>query len=751
MSIPFRDALPVTPAPVSPAPLTDTVPLELLDPSLGGGCALLAQPGLILNRHATRMLRAAGWRLGPNPMAHLAVWGRRPGGAPTIAFAHRTGRPLLTLEDGFLRGIRPPLKGLARRHGPKQPPFLSLLLDDRGIHLDATRPSRLEAVIEALATCPLAPDLSHRAEAGLHRLRALGLSKYTPCGRGALALPKPGYVLLIDQTRGDASIHLGCAGPESFRAMLDAARAENPGCPIIIKSHPAAGQDRRRGHFTPEDLRPGETLLTAPINPLDLVDGAARVYAVTSQLGYEAVLAGRPTELFGLPFYAGWGLTNDRLAPPRFARARTTRPSREQIFAATHLIAPLYWCPYRGRLTSFEATLDALEAMARAEQGDGAAGRPLPRAVYAGFASWKRRQTALFGPPYTAGTRHRRRADTATALADSKPTGTGTPPARLWLWASRAEPEILTRASIAGIPAGLVEDGFLRSVGLGARLTDTASLVFDDLGIHYDPARPSRLEQLIEKAATFPPDDPRLLRTATLMANIRKTGVTKYNLEHHAATRSQAEATLANIPSERPLLLVPGQVADDASVRLGAANAPAQDNLALLAAARAANPDAFIVYKPHPDVEAGLRAGAIREAEAKRLADMVATRCPAAPLLERAAGLWTLTSLMGFEALLRGVPVTCLGAPFYAGWGLTRDAGPVPDRRRARPSLTALAWAALIAYPRYVDPETGFAAPPEIVLERLASGRPANRGTGLRRALSAGQDLLGHLGLVGWR
>ena len=31
----------------------------------------------------------------------------------------------------------------------------------------------------------------------------------------------------------------------------------------------------------------------------------------------------------------------------------------------------------------------------------------------------------------------------------------------------------------------------------------------------------------------------------------------------------------------------------------------------------------------------------------------------------------TLTSLTGFEALLRGIEVHAYGGPFYAGWGLT--------------------------------------------------------------------------------
>jgi capsular polysaccharide export protein len=81
------------------------------------------------------------------------------------------------------------------------------------------------------------------------------------------------------------------------------------------------------------------------------------------------------------------------------------------------------------------------------------------------------------------------------------------------------------------------------------------------------------------------------------------------------------------------------------------------------------------------------------------------------------------TSLAGFEALLRLKPVTTYGVPFYAGWGLTTDLGPIPKRRTARRSLDELVAATLILYPRYLDPTTGLPCPPEILVERLADGK----------------------------
>ncbi|MEM9844359.1 MAG: capsular polysaccharide biosynthesis protein, partial [Pseudomonadota bacterium] len=159
-------------------------------------------------------------------------------------------------------------------------------------------------------------------------------------------------------------------------------------------------------------------------------------------------------------------------------------------------------------------------------------------------------------------------------------------------------------------------------------------------------------------------------------------------------------------------------------------------NLALLEAARRAHPDAVLLYKPHPDVEAGLRPGTVSDTALRDLGATALPRTDPVLLLQEVQAVWTMTSLLGFEALIRGVPVTTLGAPFYAGWGLTEDLGEVPkDRRHARPTLQGLVHAALIDYPRYVDPLSGLHCPVETVVDRLSTGDVAHPGA-LNRLLS---------------
>ena len=212
----------------------------------------------------------------------------------------------------------------------------------------------------------------------------------------------------------------------------------------------------------------------------------------------------------------------------------------------------------------------------------------------------------------------------------------------------------------------------------------------------------------------------------TLVMRLIKHEVTKYNLD----------GDLPDLPKGHRVL-VPGQVEDDASIRLGAGKI--NTNMKLLQAVRAARPNAVVIYKPHPDVEAGLRKGRIKSAES--WADVVAEHANPAALIDSVDEVWTMTSLLGFEALLRRVPVTCVGLPFYAGWGLTRDRLEAPHWRDVRPGILSLAHAALIDYPRYFDPLSNLPCSPEVAVDRLIAGDLPAPG-GVNRSLSKLQGLL---------
>ncbi|PLL11419.1 beta-3-deoxy-D-manno-oct-2-ulosonic acid transferase [Tabrizicola sp. TH137] len=664
--------------------------------------------GGFLNRDLRRILAAAGHELRPGlprPGEGVVVWGRSPVAWRGERAAARAGAPLIRVEDAFLRSLRPGRQG-GRGNGP-----LGLLVDPVGVHFDGSCPSLIERII---ATDGLDDsNLLMRARDGIARLIASDLSKYN-IHDPDLPAPAAGYVLLVDQTRGDASIRYSGASEASFPAMLAMAREEHPTARILIKTHPETQAGLRPGHFDPASLPPGVTLFFDPVSPWKLLDGAIAVYTVSSQMGFEAILAGHRPRVFGQPFYAGWGLSSDEQALPRRRRSLT----KAQLFAAAMILAPTWHDPCRDRLCSFEEAVDQLEADVRAWRAD------RHGHVALNMRLWKRRPLQqVFG---------RERPVIFATSAEEAQTIAERSGRRLIAWGA-APPDL----------PGLirVEDGFLRSRGLGADLIPPLSLVTDDLGLYFDPTRDSRLERMI--LAPLPPGG--AARAERLIARLTALNLSKYNLP---------AAPLPDLPQGRRLL-VPGQVEDDASIRLGAGET--RTNRALLEAVRRANPDAVILYKPHPDVEAGLRPGAIPADELAGLADMTLLHADPIALIAACDEVWTITSTLGFEALLRGKPVTTLGAPFYAGWGLTRDLGPVPPRRlrrpdgslQPRPTLAALVHAALIAYPRYFDPVTRRPCPPEVALDRLAHGPIPHPGRANRLLAKLQGALAGHAHL--WR
>ena len=639
--------------------------------------------GFLTQRRVRRILQLSGYdiRLGlPQPEDLVGLWGASPTAHRGLAVAQRRCCGLLRVEDAFLRSVHPGRCG--------EPPA-GLLLDRAGLHFDAGVPSDLE---QLLAAHPL--DDSHlmrRARDAIARLKTAHLSKYNAFDPED-PVPEPGYVLVADQARDDASVTASRADRGRFLEMLAFAQEEHPGARVLIKTHPETLRGYRAGYYDTGDAQGRIELFTGSVSPWVLLEGAVGVYTVSSQLGFEAILAGHKPRVFGQPFYAGWGLSIDDAPPARRQRQLT----RAQLFAAAMILHPKWYDPFRDKLCELETVMDNLEARTRAWRQDRRGW------TASGMRMWKRKPLQKF---FGAEKKVLFNGDPAKAQASG----------RNWMvWAGKATDT--HRGAVR------VEDGFLRSRGLGAELVPPLSLVTDRRGIYYDPRQPSDLDALIARRAEMTQAEE--LRAERLVQSLVRDGVSKYNLG----------GGVPALPEGRRIL-VPGQVEDDASLLCGAGQV--RTSLELLRAARDANPEAVIIYKPHPDVEAGLRRGQV---EAEGLADVVAAQADPMALLGAVQEVWTMTSLLGFEALLRGVKVTTLGTPFYAGWGLTTDLATVPPWRQAQVPLLGLAHAALIDYPRYVDPVTGQPCPPEVAVMRLREGRLPHPGLG-NRLLSKLQGL----------
>jgi capsule polysaccharide export protein KpsC/LpsZ len=283
---------------------------------------------------------------------------------------------------------------------------------------------------------------------------------------------------------------------------------------------------------------------------------------------------------------------------------------------------------------------------------------------------------------------------------------------RFYIWGF-SEPEgTLELAQEWGIDVWRVEDGFLRSTGLTGDRCPALSLCFDSRGLYFNAQIPSDLEVLLSSLPFQYASD--LLAEA----KVCRTRLLELNLSKYNHTGQRDSTPLYGLKTRERILVV-GQVEDDMSIQFGYGKPFTNNDLVRLA--HAENPTAEIIYKPHPDVLAGHRARHSDPREVAGIAKITTERLRIGDALQTIDRVYTLTSLVGFESLLRGIPVTVVGSPFYAGWGLTDDRADHPRRNR-RLTIDELFAVAYLLYPRYVHPETERPISAGIAMDLLAHG-----------------------------
>jgi len=266
--------------------------------------------------------------------------------------------------------------------------------------------------------------------------------------------------------------------------------------------------------------------------------------------------------------------------------------------------------------------------------------------------------------------------------------------AAVYVWGFKHPPAIKSFCKTFGIPFTRMEDGFIRSVALGATKAPPLSLCFDSRSLYFDATTGSDLEAILQ-SYDFQSDPQLIERAKAGISALINSRLSKYN------TSRDADIAAIYGPQTRKRILVVGQVEGDASLQLGC-DRPINNNDLVLIAARE-NPDAQIIYKPHPEVLHGTRAGQTSPYAVKGFAQVLDQDITLADAFQTIDHVYTITSLSGFEALIRGIKVTCVGAPFYSGWGATDDRQPVP-RRTAKRSVEEIFAAAYILYAKYYDP-----------------------------------------------
>ncbi|EGD0125774.1 capsular polysaccharide biosynthesis protein [Campylobacter coli] len=601
-------------------------------------------------------------------------WGRKKSGLKAIELAKKHNAKFLLLEDGFLRSLN---------LGVENSPSFSIVKDDIGIYYDATMPSKFENILN---TYEFSAEELEQAKKAIELIKKEKLSKYN----NNLCVPKELFndneerVLIITQIANDASLKFGLAENFSTQYIINDAIKENPNAKIYIKIHPDVLSDKKQSDFDMQDLPSKCVVIKENYNPIELLSHFKKVCTKTSGMGFEALMLGCECVCYGVPFYAGWGLTQDKQACKRRLKKRTL----EEVFYATYILYSEYFNPYLNQKSDIFDTIHTLAKYKKIEQANS------NTLYFLGFTLWKR---WFMKPFFKAKNNKIIFLNSLDELYKTKLNSED----KIFIWGKKYDKALLAKDFNNEI--FLVEDGFLRSVFLGSDLTRPFSLIVDSKGLYVDPSKPSDLEDILQNHIF---DESLKQRAKKLISTITQNKFSKYNgLKHEKL----------NFNTNKKIILIPAQVEDDASMILGGADF---DTLKLLQSVRAANKDAFVVFKPHPDVLSGNRKGLKDKDIILKYCDEIIENVSIDSAINACDEVHTITSTSGFDALLRGKKVVVYGKPFYAGWGLTQDLHHISRRTRVL-SLEELVAGVLILYPRYIHPKSKNLCEVELALDTM--------------------------------
>ncbi|EPB5070756.1 capsular polysaccharide biosynthesis protein [Campylobacter coli] len=599
-------------------------------------------------------------------------WGRKKSGLKAVELAKKHNVKFLLLEDGFLRSLN---------LGVENSPSFSIVKDEIGIYYDATAPSKLENILN---TYEFSSEELEQAKKAIELIKKEKLSKYN----NNLCLPKELFnaneerVLIITQVANDTSLKFGLADNFSTQDIINEAIKENPNAKIYIKIHPDVLSSKKQSDFNAQDLPSKCVVIKENYNPIELLSHFKKVYTKTSGMGFEALMLKQECVCYGMPFYAGWGLTQDK----QMCKRRLKKRSLEEVFCAAYILYSEYFNPYLNQKSDIFDTIYTLAKYKKIEQANS------NTLYFLGFTLWKR----WFMRPFFKAKNNK---IIFLNSLDELYKANLNPEDKIFIWGKKYDKTLLAKDFSNEI--FLVEDGFLRSVFLGSDLTRPFSLIIDSKGLYVDPSKPSDLEDILQNHIF---DESLKQRAKKLITMIMQNKFSKYNgLKHEKL----------NFNTNKKIILIPAQVEDDASMILGGAG---YDTLKLLQSVRKANENAFIVFKPHPDVLSGNRKGLKDKSIILKYCDEIIENVSIDSAINASDEVHTITSTSGFDALLRGKKVVVYGKPFYAGWGLTSDLHKIPRRTRVL-SLEELVAGVLILYPRYIHPKSKNLCEVELALD----------------------------------
>ncbi|MDN7131959.1 glycosyltransferase [Halomonas sp. MC140] len=240
----------------------------------------------------------------------------------------------------------------------KEKKALGFLLDDMGYYFDSHQASRCEKTLND-PCYELEEHELLRSRMLIDEINRHSITKYNKyvSSYDAESSIEEDCVLVVDQKKGDASIAFAGANDETFAEMMRMAIRDNPDKKIYFKRHPDSVH-KNFNSYRNRNMKEIE-VLHENVQIHHVLDKCSKVYTVSSQVGFEGLLRGKEVVCFGVPFYAGWGLTDDRTYVPR----RNQKRKVEEIFHQICIQQSVYLNPHTGKTIELEQLLDIILAM----------------------------------------------------------------------------------------------------------------------------------------------------------------------------------------------------------------------------------------------------------------------------------------------------------------------------------------------------------------------------------------------------
>lgn len=600
----------------------------------------------------------------------FAGWGYGEYSQKAQRIAQKHNKPFIFLEDGFLRS--PFVSSLS-----KQP--YSLVIDTKAPYYDSSVVTDLENLI---CKTTLSLEQRHNAQIAIDFFVNKKLGKFTIINDIDNAMLPNGFeqdsILLIDQVAGDLSLQYGQVTPEVAKYAFDFIVEAYPNKKIYLKLHPEVLAGKKKGCFD-FSHKQKNVICISDIDLISLLAVKPHLFVLTSLAGFEGVLHGCPVTVFGLPWYAGYGLTNDKHSDAVTLAKRRKPVDLQTVFHCAYMIYSHYVNPISRKRTDFFTLMQHFSRIKRHIQ------MMRGHILAVGIRPWKRKDFySWIKTPFNKVTFCTHEKNVLNILKGSPQTDF-----KIIVW-NYKHSELIQKieTDYKNIKIIRVEDGFIRSYGLGSDFFPPLSLCFDNNHLYFYHTQNNKSD-FHEIAQQVPFNQFFLERAKALKETIKKNNISKYNLE---------KITPINIKTDKYIIFVAGQVAGDASLRYGGLPDDLQNDYDLLKRVRTDYPNSYILYKPHPDVTKGNRAKGSDFDKCHEFYNQIEIDASVISCINVCDMVVILTSQTGFDALIRNKKVLCYGEAFYKNYNLCVNDSKILNSEM---TLDNFIHTALVEYPLY--------------------------------------------------